>query len=365
MLQININLLSFIIIFAICFLVYQKMVIYYEHPHQFQIIYTKYINKNNILQQCSNKIPVVFKSPKKIISNMFLPNLTGDWKTFSSNDFFATQQAFPFYLSSSTIIPYSSTDNIFTQDNFEKLPFYFCNQFDELLKSPYYLHSCYDVCFGFKNSIIPLQHNTMYKKFVYVASGGCSVRLTNWKSTFFIKNQMHCFSTLPTYYSNVNVWSRKNELENVVEFKTVQLDVGNFLFIPPYWWNSIYFDKDTVLIIIYYDTIGNKIAHIGEWLQSYRMNWTTSNIANNTEENITSKEENITNKNSFANDKELDLDLEFIKMPNVKKNKIHQTEMQKETEPEPEPIIANNNLQFNEDDAIDIEIDDNIENINL
>lgn len=277
------------------------MIIYYEHQSQFQIIYTNYINKNNILKECSNGYPIVFKSPKKIISNMILPSLTGDWKTYSSSDFFCENkvQPFPFYLSSSTIIPYAKTDLIFTQDNYDKLPIYFCNMFDEILKSPCYIHSCYDISFGFKNAIIPLNRKIMYKRYIYVASGNCSIKLTNWKSTYFIRNKMHYFATLPTYFCNTNVWNKNNKLENIIEFKTINLNVGEFLFIPSYWWSSIYFDDDTVLIDICYDTIGNKIAHANEWIKSYKINW-TSDINNQEHHNINLQNETINNNNNIG-----------------------------------------------------------------
>jgi hypothetical protein len=70
------------------------------------------------------------------------------------------------------------------------------------------------------------------------------------------------------FKSIVNPWDQ-NEKYKEIQFMEFDLNCGNILSIPSYWWNSLKYEKDTIILEFNYHTLINKISNIADFGRYY------------------------------------------------------------------------------------------------
>lgn len=143
---------------------------------------------------------------------------------------------------------------------------------DTLLKTPLCAVNKYDIVFGSAGATTPLLYHTNERRYLYVQGGKITVKITPWRS--------HKYMVIHKDYANyefsspLNVWSPQEQYVtgyNKIKFlDTVIVPSGHILYIPPYWFYSIMFEKDNHETVVYqfdYGSVMNVGANLANLAQ--------------------------------------------------------------------------------------------------
>ena len=151
---------------------------------------------------------------------------------------------------------------------------------DVLLKPPLSAYTKYDILLGSPLVTTPLRYHLESHKFIAVSRGKITVKLCPPKYHKIIPTNRD--------YENYEFWSALNpgsnspkdkELLQKIKFLEIEVNSGDALFVPPYWWYSITFsgDPETTVASFVYDVAMNIAAQSNHWVLYYLQQ---SNIKN-------------------------------------------------------------------------------------
>jgi len=133
----------------------------------------------------------------------------------------------------------------------------------DLFFRPYMLSNIeYDYIFGSKNSYTPLRYNLNYRNYFLVLQGKIRIKLTPPKNDKYL----YCNKDYDNFEfrSPLNVWNIQDEYKtdfNKMKFLEVDLEPGNIIYIPAYWWYSIQIlEENTCILSFKYRTYMNNVA---------------------------------------------------------------------------------------------------------
>lgn len=143
---------------------------------------------------------------------------------------------------------------------------------DALLKTPLCAVNKYDIVFGSAGATTPLLYHTNERRYLYVQGGKITVKITPWRS--------HKYMVINKDYANyeftspLNVWLPQEQYftgYNKIKFlNDVIVPAGHMLYIPPYWFYSIMFEKDNHETVVYqfdYGSVMNVGANLANLTQ--------------------------------------------------------------------------------------------------
>jgi hypothetical protein len=187
---------------------------------------------------------------------------------------------------------------------------------DAHLKPPLSAYAKYDLLIGSPLVTTPLRHHLESHFFIAVTRGKINVKLCPPKYSKII----------PTVkdYENYEFWSPLNPYSNKpdqkhkdilqkIKFLDIEVNSGDILFLPPYWWYSISFsgDPETTVATFTYDVAMNIAAQSKHWGLYYLQQ---SNIKTRPAKIIraldSEKEEEVNNENKNE-DKDREAELSF------------------------------------------------------
>jgi hypothetical protein len=143
---------------------------------------------------------------------------------------------------------------------------------DAFLKPPLTAYSKHDLLLGSPLVTTPLRYHLESHRFFAATRGKVNVKLCPPKYSKFI--QGHNDYETYEFWSPLNPWknaSGKNTEEQSIlqkiKFLDVELNTGDILFLPPYWWYSISFsgDPETTVAAFTYDVAMNIAAQSKHW----------------------------------------------------------------------------------------------------
>jgi hypothetical protein len=153
-----------------------------------------------------------------------------------------------------------ATPHYFSEGN----PLPLRRELDEWLRPSFTAWSQHDLCLGAAGVQTPWRYHTKYRFFLCPLVASVTVRLLPWTALTGEKDFefYEFFST-----------SKNSSSENAV---TVQ--VGQVLYVPPYWWYSVeYTSADARLLTCSYMTMMNVVAHADDlarfWLQRQQITY--------------------------------------------------------------------------------------------
>jgi len=144
-------------------------------------------------------------------------------------------------------------------------------ELDTFLKPPLCITSKYDLINGSSNCVTPLRYHTDFRRFLVVASGKISVKMTPWRS----RKYLHPIIDYTNYefFSKMNPWAPQKEYINdndKIKYLDFEVVAGHVLYIPPFWWYSIKMTTcDTQIVSIGYQTIMNMCSNIPDICRYY------------------------------------------------------------------------------------------------
>ena len=133
---------------------------------------------------------------------------------------------------------------------------------DSLLR-PYLTCKCdYDLMTGSAKSVTPFRYNLNYRNYFNVIQGNIRIKMTPPKN----EKYLYCNKDYDNFEfrSPLNVWSIQEEYKNdfnKIKFLEVDLEPGNIIYIPAYWWYSIQIlQENTSILSFKYRTYMNNVA---------------------------------------------------------------------------------------------------------
>ena len=135
-------------------------------------------------------------------------------------------------------------------------------QYNDLFLRPHSVSNCiYDLQFSSKNTKTTLSYELNYRNYFLVTQGSVKIKLIPPKSSKYLY-------TIKDYdnfefISPVNPWNVQTQYKsdfNKLKTLEVTINKGQIIFIPAYWWYSIWFNDDSSLLTFKYKTYMNNIA---------------------------------------------------------------------------------------------------------
>ena len=132
---------------------------------------------------------------------------------------------------------------------------------DSFLRPPLVSKCIYDFLFGSINSKTPLRYNLNYRNYYYVSSGKIQIKLIPPQSGKYLYPDKDYDNF--EFRSPVDVWDVQQEYKadfDKVKVLDVELNEGEIIYIPAYWWYSIKYEKLSSICCFKYRTFMNVLA---------------------------------------------------------------------------------------------------------
>lgn len=272
-------MMNILIIFVIVLFSYIHIYNEYKTSEDLEIYEMDYRNNENLQETCNIKQPVIFERTKKIE----LPDLLKYKQILTVKDVSDYDKSGTDYngvqLPCNSLIQLIKSDKnsrYFSENNqtfIEESGLYKqVNQLDSELKPKYAIHTKNDILMGSQNTCTPFRYHTNTRKYIYIAKGGnIRIKMASWKYTKYL-HEIKDYENLE-FRSPVNIWDTQSKYSDdidKIEFIEFDLNFGNVIYIPPYWWYSIkYLEEDTIIFEYNYFSIMNKIAFLGDSCKYY------------------------------------------------------------------------------------------------
>jgi len=147
---------------------------------------------------------------------------------------------------------------------------------DTFLKPYFTVQSIYDIMMGSDKCSTPLKYHTNYRQFLIILSGKITVKMTPFRSKKYLHHNMDYDNY--EFWSPINIWKPQSEYQNDMDkLKFLEFTIleGHTLYIPPYWWYSIQFSSESVILSSTYNTFMNICANSPDIFRYYLQFHTT------------------------------------------------------------------------------------------
>lgn len=284
------SFLTTFLIFMIILFLYIHINDQYKKSEDLEIYEMDYVSNAGLQNICNVKQPTIFEL-QSIFPDVFLclnsekrehfeKNENIDVKVKDVLDYWnpETTSVDPIILpvrSFQSLIKSDPKSHFFMEDNQEFLEetglLSDIQELDAFLKPSFSINSKYDLIMGSENCITPLRYHTNYRRFLIVASGKISVKMTPWRS----RKYLHPVNDYSNYefFSKMNPWVPQKEFLNdndKIKYLDFEVVAGHVLYIPPFWWYSIKITTcDTQIVSVSYQTIMNISSNIPDICRYY------------------------------------------------------------------------------------------------
>jgi hypothetical protein len=255
-------------------------------------------SKDKLEEICNLKQPFLFNFDETIILNTNLYGVNVHNNAFEINirvNENETDESQDSYTSNELLVPLilekakelfdkTDTTTYFTEDNHE-----FLNEsglikhikYNDSYLRPYMVTNCfYDILSGSLNSYTPLRYDINNRNYYLVTNGYIEITLIPPKYSKYL--HQYPDYELFEFKSPINVWDIQPKYKNDYnKSKSIHftINTGKMLYIPPYWWYSIRFNKQSSITTMKYRTCMNNVSILPNiilhYLQLYNIKRTT------------------------------------------------------------------------------------------
>jgi hypothetical protein len=291
-----------ILVFSIVLFFYIHIYYNYKTSNDLEVYEIERVSKDKLEEICNLKQPFMFNYDESVMQNTDLYNLDSHYNTFDlnirkvitedtiiDNDADVQEDTVPLPVEEAlALFKKDATSSYFTESNQD-----FLNesgilkhiQYDDgYLRPPLVTNCVYDVLTGSPKSHTPLRYDVNYRNYYLVTHGSVEVILIppKYSKHLYPQNDYENFE----FKSPINVWKVQSKYKadyNKAKNIKIVLNPGKMLYIPPYWWHSIRFNKKSSITSMKYRTVMNNVSispcFFMHFLQLY-------NVKRNTIENI-------------------------------------------------------------------------------
>jgi len=170
---------------------------------------------------------------------------------------------------------------------------------DEFLRPPMVSNCNYDILFGSENTRTKFRFHLDYRNYYTATQGSVRIKLAPPKSARYLKT-IYDYENFE-FSSLVNPWSPQPQFKadfDKMKCLDVVLKQGQTLFIPPYWWYSIEFQKNSSLTSMRYRTYMNNAAIVPHICMYFLQNQNVKRVI--VKKATTSSEKNTTEINDIV-----------------------------------------------------------------
>ena len=267
------NIIIFILVFSIVLFIYIHIYYHFKTNNDLEILEINNISKERLEEICDLRQPLTMTIDNNIFKEFFLKNLLENYSSFDikirniKNLDDNTELFLPLSLNDANKLMIEDKEGQYISENnndflIETSMVKNISENDSFFR-PYMLSNIdYDYIFGSKNSYTPLRYNLNYRNYYLVLEGKIRIKMTPPKN----EKYLYCNKDYDNFEfrSPLNVWNIQDEYKsdfNKIKFLEVDLEPGNIIYIPAYWWYTIQIIEETTSILSFkYRTYMNNIA---------------------------------------------------------------------------------------------------------
>ena len=175
---------------------------------------------------------------------------------------------------------------------------------DSFLRPPLVSKCIYDFLSGSIGGKTPLRYNLNYRNYFYVTSGKIQIKLIPPHSGKYLYPQKDYDNF--EFRSPVNVWDVQQQYKadfDKVKVLDVELNEGDIIYIPAYWWHSFKYEKLSSICAFKYRTFMNVLAISPELILSLLQNQNIKReVANKMERKVDYKKPKLDEENKNNSD---------------------------------------------------------------
>lgn len=267
------NIIIFILVFSIVLFIYIHIYYHFKTNNDLEILEINNISKERLEEICDLRQPLTMTIDNNIFKAFFLKNLLENYSSFDikirniKNLDDNTEIFLPLSLNDANKLMIEDKEGQYISENNNDFLIETSIIKDisihDLFFRPYMLSNIeYDYIFGSKNSYTPLRYNLNYRNYFLVLEGKIRIKLTPPKN----EKYLYCIKDYDNFEfrSPLNVWNIQDEYKtdfNKIKFLEVDLEPGNIIYIPAYWWYSIQIlEENTSILSFKYRTYMNNVA---------------------------------------------------------------------------------------------------------
>jgi hypothetical protein len=278
-----------IILFILILIIYSQLMYQLKKGDDMEMYEIDYTNNRELNESANLKQPFlfVFSEFDSFFKNFSISQLASEYGSFDVNlkeieDYHSnnvsTKSTVALNLGAvNTLMNSDSESKYFSNNNsnfiMETALFKQYKNIDAILQTPMCVSSNYDVLFGSHGATTPLTYHTHERRFIYVIGGKITVKMTPWRSNkYMIVNKDY---SNYEFTSPLNVWDPQEQYKTgflKMKFLDVIIHPGHVLYIPPFWFYSIQFEKDNRDVIVHefnYGSIMNVVANSANLSQHF------------------------------------------------------------------------------------------------
>ena len=267
------NIIIFILIFSIVLFLYIHIFYHFKTNNDLEILEINNISKERLEEICDLRQPLTMKIDNNIFKDLFMKNLMSNYSSFDikirniKNLDDNTELFLPLSFNDAKKLMIEDKEGQYISENnsdflFETSIVKNISEKDSFFR-PYMLSNIdYDYIIGSKNSYTPLRYNLNYRNYYLVLEGKIRIKMTPPKNNKYL----YCNKDYDNFEfrSPLNVWNIQEQYKidfNKMKFLEVDLEPGNIIYIPAYWWYTIQIlEENTSILSFKYRTYMNNIA---------------------------------------------------------------------------------------------------------
>jgi hypothetical protein len=141
---------------------------------------------------------------------------------------------------------------------------------DTFLRPPMLSGCIYDFYSGSVEANTPLRYNNTFRTFFYITSGKISIKLIPPKYSKYLDVQSDYENG--EYYSPINPWNVEQQYKadfGKVKVLDLDLEAGDILFIPAYWFYSIHYVEMSSICVFQYRTYMNTVTVLPDLIMEF------------------------------------------------------------------------------------------------
>ena len=268
-----------IITFFIILFIYIHVYFHLKKGNHLEVYEIEDMSKDKLEEICDLRQPIIFSFENDLSNTFNINNLISNYESFDLKlrNMETTYKNIEKNKDNiCSYVPICLNDCLVALKNDKKSLFVSENNYDfleetTLLKQlqsndsflrPYNVSNCdYDLIFGSKNTNTLFKYEVNYRNFFYVSQGSINIKLTPPNSKKYL-NCNYDYENME-FSSPINPWKVQDKYNtnfNKIKCLEINLNEGQIIFIPAYWWYSIKFSKNTIITSLKYKTYMNNIA---------------------------------------------------------------------------------------------------------
>ena len=144
-------------------------------------------------------------------------------------------------------------------------------RYNDAFFRPYMIsNSNYDFMMASEGTQTPLRYDINYRNYIMVLNGNVKVKLTPPKSSKYLYEERDYENF--EFRSPLNPWDIQTQYKpdfDKIKMLEIIVPKGQVLFIPAYWWYSMEFTKETLVLTFKYKTYMNTISIIPQLIMRF------------------------------------------------------------------------------------------------